>query len=251
MADIKKKPAARRAPAKKAAVKKAAVKADAAEDIDAGTTVVEPEPEQAGEMQPEPPSAEIDIKAMVASAVSDAIAEAVPQIIEAVTAKSPQVVPDAPVVESEIDIEILELTDPVAAQIARQDQSPGGKVIEAEPEVRNISRAEYDTLTDEEKRAYDNAQLQKVDKRKRAAAARRSEIAQMSTADRIRTLAGKRDPNVIRKAENPMDERMIKVQSINRIGLGEEGTSDVDEVIYVPYTAAKHLQEEGRIKVLI
>ena len=241
MATVKRKPAAKKAAPKKAATKSAAAVAK----------------EAPAEAAPDPGVTMDQVEAAIASAIG----KATENIIAAVTAQSPQVVPDAPAIEGDdnlpdmeriADIELLELTDPIAAQLAKQDHpSPGGQVIEAEQDVRNLSRDEYLALTDEEKRAYDNAQAQKIATRKKAAAARRADIAQMGAADRIRTLTGKRDPDVIRKADNPGNERMVKAEALRKIGLGEEGTSDLHETIFLPISAARHLQDEGCIKVLI
>ena len=194
------------------------------------------------------------IEQMIADAVEkmvpNVVEAAIPRLVAAVTAESPQTVPDAPVSDDAEDLDVLALTDPIAAQLA--SQSPGGRTVEAAPLQTNPLTAEQiDKMTPEEIDAYNRNELLKTQARKAQQMKNRSELERMHPSERIRYLTGKRDPSIIREADNLLGEKMVKVQTKRRIGLGEQGTSDLDEVIMVPLSGARRLQDEGAVRVLI
>ena len=243
MATVKKKPA----PKKKAAVKKAAP-APAEKAVDVAIETAAPEQEQAVTMT------------AVQELVAQEIGKATQEIIKAVTAASPQVMLDAPVpvVEGDdfVDLELLDLADPIGAQLAREDiasgPTPGGRVVEAELlESFTLTPAQIESMTDDEIAAYNQNEVRKMRARKQAQVVNRSEMANMTPAERVKAMNGKRDPDYVREADNPLGERMVKCQTVRKIGLGEQGTSDLGETVKIPLSGARQLQDSGAIKVLI
>lgn len=244
MATVKKKPTAKRAPAKKASVKKATD-----ETIEKAVEEVVAESEPAIEAAVEQAVESVSLT-QVEELIAAAVGKATESIIQAVTAQSPQTVPDAVMDE---DMEFLELTDPIGAQLARQDgHTPGGKTVEAGPlETNSLTREQIESMTEAEIDAYNRNELAKQQKRKAQQARNRQELERMNTADRYRALTADRDPNRIRSVDNPLNERMIKCEALARVGLGDEGTSEVGETIMVPLSGCRHLQDQHRIKVLL
>lgn len=251
MAEVKKKPAVKKAAPKKAAVKKAA--APKVEEVFEEEAAITVNPNDA----PEDTEPAVEARGVSADEVSamiaDAVGKATQEIIKTLTSVSPQTMPDAPAVEEEVDIELLELADPIGAQLAKKDgYTPGGKVIEADVlETPPLTKEAIDNMSDEEIAAYNQREQRKLQARKQAQATNRSNLERMNSSQRIRALTGERDPNIIREADNPFGERMVECVTIRRVGLGEQGTSDVDERIKVPLSGARHLQDQGAIKVMI
>ena len=256
MATTNAKPkAARKAPAKKAAIKKNA------------PAVIAQEPDVVHETAPEPPPAETepaltkaDVAEMIANAVGQAIPEAVNQAVTAITsdqqkrldelnaehARDPNMMTSYP----EEDIELLELADPIAAQVAKR--GPGGKVVEAPVfDTPTLTKEQVENMSEEEIAAYNQNELRRVEARKQQQEINRSKLEKMSPKDRMQNMFRDRDPSVIREADNPLGERMIDCVAKRRVGLGEQGTSEIDERIRVPISGARHLQESGAIIVSI
>ena len=242
MATTNAKPkAARKAPAKKAAVKKAEPKVDA----------------QASEPATEAALTKADVAEMIANAVGQAIPEAVNQAVTAITsaqqrddapehARDPNMMTSYP----EEDIELLELADPIAAQVAKR--GPGGKVVEAPAfDTPTLTKEQVENMSEEEVAAYNQNELRRIEARKQQQEINRSKLERMSPKDRMQNMFRDRDPSVIREADNPLGERMIDCVAKRRVGLGEQGTSEIDERIRVPISGARHLQESGAIIVSI
>lgn len=180
-------------------------------------------------------------KSEVDEIVAKAVAEAVKAVQEPVVLKT-----DAP------DIELLELTDPVGAQLAKQDQGPGGKRVEAAPlETNPLTKEQIENMSQEEIDLYNQNELRKVQARKQAQTVRRTEMESMSSSQRLKVLLGERDPNIIREADNPLGERMVECVALRKVGLGEQGMSELEETIKVPVSAARRLQDAGALKVSI
>ena len=208
--------------------------------------------------------------------IAAAVEQSTQQIVAAVTQVSPQTIPDdaakpgpggppagmmttygTVVAETDVDLELLELTDPIGYQLAMEGDdgpAPGGRrKVEAAIDDGisvTLTQEQIEGMSEEEIDEYNRKELQRVRARKQQQLINRSRLEKMSPGDRIRALT-ERDPNRIRQADNPLDERMIKCVATNRIGLGVEGTSDPGETIYVPLSGARMLQDQGRIRVLI
>ena len=148
---------------------------------------------------------------------------------------------------------MLELTDPIGAQLAKEDaHSPGGRQVEAVPLQTNpLTKEQIESMTDEQIAEYNQNELRKMDARKQQQLVNRSQLEKMSRAERIREMQKDRDPSIIREADNPLGERMVQCVSVRRVGLGEQGTSEINETIKVPLSGARKLQDSGAIKVQI
>lgn len=291
MATVNKKPAAKKkaAPKKAAAAKKPPVDLPAEEQLPAVNLK-----DDDGEKQPVPEEQEKlpedakpkngtndELSDMIASAVAQGVADGVKAALSAIIPPQAQAAPDLapePSLEADtgfrdpnmmttyrepevkedhyVDLDMLDLTDPIAAQLAREDggPTPGGKRVEAQLsslESAPLTPDQIAEMTDEQIEEYNRAELRRLQARKQAQVVRRSELERMNRADRIRALQGDRDPTIIREADNLLGERMVTVVSIRKIGLGEQGTSEVGETIRIPLSGARKLQDSGAVKVQI
>lgn len=152
------------------------------------------------------------------------------------------------------EMDILALSDPIGAQLAEQDRHrPGGNKVEASPqfETNPLSAEDIANMTEDEIDDYNRREQRKLQARKQAQVLRRSEMEGLSRKERLKAVMGQRDPNRVRHADNPLGEREVLVVSRRRVGLGEEGMSDLHERIFVPLSAARRLQDAGAVKVEI